>query len=121
VPEANILTTIGGILAELKDRNGTDFLFLIGFMARSIQTKRQVQSSYQHYSCDFLPLPGARCEFVEGFADGYGLLQGTRHRAWDLYIEWLESAMMAKNISYWMEAGGYGPGFAVGVCACGED
>ena len=29
----NILTTIGVILAELKNQNGIDFLFLIDFMA----------------------------------------------------------------------------------------
>ena len=33
VPGVNILTTIGIILAELKNRNGIDFLFLIDFMA----------------------------------------------------------------------------------------
>ena len=34
--ERNILTTIGVILAERKERNGTDSLFLIDFMARTI-------------------------------------------------------------------------------------
>jgi hypothetical protein len=63
----------------------------------------------------------ARNKFVEEFADGYGLIEGTRHRAWDLYLEWLERAMMAENIRYSMEAGGYGPGFAVGMCARGDD
>ena len=33
VPGVNILTTIGVILAGLKNRNGIDFLFLIDFMA----------------------------------------------------------------------------------------
>jgi len=33
VPGVNILTTIGIILAELKNPNGIDFLFLIDFMA----------------------------------------------------------------------------------------
>src|SRR6516164_4174288 len=33
VPGVNILTTIGIILAELKNRNGIDLLFLIDFMA----------------------------------------------------------------------------------------
>jgi hypothetical protein len=53
----------------------------------------------------------ARNKFVEGFADGYVLMEGTRHRDWDLYTEWLEGAMMAENIRYWMEAAGYG-----GIC-----
>ena len=39
-----------------------------------------------------------RDAFVEGFADGYGLAPGTRHRAWELYVEWLESAWMDETI-----------------------
>src|SRR5215471_18710168 len=34
----------------------------------------------------------AKDEFVQGFADGYCLVKGTRYRAWELYIQWLESA-----------------------------
>ena len=45
----NVLTAIGIILAERKDRNGIDFLFLIDFMARSIQTEWQVQSSKRQF------------------------------------------------------------------------
>jgi hypothetical protein len=61
-----------------------------------------------------------REQFVEGFADGYGLVQGTRHRAWELYIEWLESAMMDEDIRYHMEGKGYGMGFAAGMSARGD-
>jgi hypothetical protein len=61
-----------------------------------------------------------RNKFVEGFADGYGLVEGTRHRAWDLYIECLESAMMREDIRYEMEGNGYGAGFAVRMCARGD-
>jgi hypothetical protein len=43
----------------------------------------------------------ARDEFVQGFADGYGLVNRTRHRAWELYIEWLESAWMREDIRYY--------------------
>jgi hypothetical protein len=48
-------------------------------------------------------------------------VEGTRDRAWDLYIEWLEGAMMALNIRYWMEGSEYGAGFAVGMNARGDD
>jgi hypothetical protein len=29
--------------------------------------------------------------------------------------------MMAENIRYWMEAGGYGPGFTAGMCERGDE
>jgi len=51
----NIPITIGLTLAELKNRNEIDFLFLIDFMADP--TKWQVQSSYEHYLCDPPPPP----------------------------------------------------------------
>ena len=49
VPGANILTTIGIILVEIKNRNGIDFLLLLDFVARSMQTKWQVQTWRSHY------------------------------------------------------------------------
>ena len=60
-------------------------------------------------------------EFVQGFADGYGLTQGTRHRAWELYVEWLENAWMDEAIRYQREGKGYGMGFAAGMSARGDD
>jgi len=62
-----------------------------------------------------------RDAFVEGFADGYGLTQGTRHRAWELYVEWLESAWMDETIRYQREGKGYGMGFAAGMSARGDE
>ena len=62
-----------------------------------------------------------RDAFVEGFADGYGLTQGTRHRAWELYVEWLENAWMDEAIRYQREGKGYGMGFAAGMSARGDD
>ena len=63
----------------------------------------------------------AKGEFVQGFADGYGLTQGTRHRAWELYVEWLENAWMDEAIRYQREGKGYGMGFAAGMSARGDD
>ena len=63
----------------------------------------------------------AKGEFVQGFADGYGLTQGTRHRAWELYVEWLESAWMDETIRYQREGKGYGMGFAAGMSARGDE
>ena len=60
----------------------------------------------------------ARYEFVQGFADG---VKGTRHRAWELYIQWLESAWMDEAIRYYREGKGYGMGFAAGMSARGDD
>ena len=60
-------------------------------------------------------------EFVQGFADGYGLTQGTRHRAWELYVEWLENAWMDEAIRYQREGKGYGMGFAAGMSARGDE
>jgi len=62
----------------------------------------------------------AKDEFVQGFADGYGLTQGTRHRAWELYVEWLENAWMDEAIRYQREGKGYGMGFAAGMSARGD-
>ena len=62
----------------------------------------------------------AKGEFVQGFADGYGLTQGTRHRAWELYVEWLENAWMDEAIRYDREGKGYGMGFAAGMSARGD-
>ena len=62
-----------------------------------------------------------RDAFVEGFADGYGLAPGTRHRAWELYVEWLESAWMDETIRYQREGKGYGMGFAAGMSARGDE
>ena len=56
----------------------------------------------------------ARDEFVEGFADRYGLVKGTGHRTWELYIQWLESAWMREDGRYNREGKGYGMGFAAG-------
>jgi hypothetical protein len=63
----------------------------------------------------------ARDEFVQGFADGYGLVKGTRNPAWELYIEWLESAWMREDIRYYREGKGYGMGFAAGMSARGDE
>jgi hypothetical protein len=63
----------------------------------------------------------ARDEFVQGFADGYGLVEGTRHRAWELYVEWLESAWMREDVRYEREGKGYGMGFAAGMSARGDE
>jgi hypothetical protein len=63
----------------------------------------------------------ARSKFVEGFADGYGLVKGTRHRAWELYIQWIESAWMREDVRYHREGKGYGTGFAAVMSARGDD
>jgi hypothetical protein len=45
----------------------------------------------------------------------------TRHRAWELYIEWPESAWMREDIGNYREGKKYGIGFAAGMSARGEE
>jgi hypothetical protein len=48
-------------------------------------------------------------------------VKGTRHRAWELYIEGLESVWMREDIRYYREGKEYGMGFAAGMSARGDE